>query len=101
VQSIARNLSVPSPYFWDLISLPKMRYQEAVDYYRSVLEPMGYKLVRSDQGFDANGYSSTYFLVFMLPNGAANQTRIFIEFWEASGKYGPMILIYYVNPIYI
>jgi hypothetical protein len=99
VKITARNLAIPSPYYWEWIGLPVIRYADALKYYRGIIEPKGYKMVQSEQGFNAYGYSNTYIIEFTKYISSSKTSKIVIEFWEKTSDYDAQVLIFYVNPV--
>jgi hypothetical protein len=99
IKITATNLAIPSPYYWDWVGLPYIRYADALNYYRGIIEPRGYKLVQSEQGFDAYGYSDTYLIEFTKYISNTKTSKIVIEFWEKTADYDAQVIIFYVNPI--
>jgi hypothetical protein len=93
----ARNLAVPSPFFWEEINLPdQTRFAEVQDYYLKIAQNHGYKLGRSEQGTTRAG-QNTYLLTFVKGSGE-EASRVILEFWSKTSTYPAFMLILYSNP---
>ena len=88
----ARNLAIPTPYYWDIYSIAAgTRYKAIKDYFVPAITQNGFTL-----GVDVQGADEIYLLTFIKKQSKA---KIFIQFNASTAqRKTAAILIFYSNP---
>lgn len=97
VKSQAINLSVPEPYFWEIIELPRpTRFAEIEEHYVKTAQEHGFIIGRNEQGETVAG-ENTYLMTFIRED-LSNTPRVTLEFWPKTADYEAFMIIFYSSP---
>jgi hypothetical protein len=97
VKNQAINLSVPEPYFWEIIELPRQtRFAEIEEYYVKTAQEHGFIIGRNEQGETVAG-ENTYLMTFIRED-LSNTPRVTLEFWPKTADYEAFMIIFYSSP---
>ncbi len=90
--SQARNLAIPSPYYWDIYSIAAgTRYKDIKAYFVPEVTQTGFAL-----SLDVQGASEVYLMTFIKKQ---SKSKIFVQFnGSTAQRKTAAILIFYSNP---
>ncbi|MDR3574078.1 MAG: hypothetical protein P4L50_09460 [Anaerolineaceae bacterium] len=89
VASVAKFLSVPQPYQWDLYGMPSETIFSTVrDYYASLALSGGFR-VGEDRADDQGAY------ILTLYKNSPTVQRVYVQFWEKTDQSPALIMVIY------